>query len=292
MAIMNREKVFFFNLNFNKGILNFKKEGERLKNNRIILNNSSILNRYVEQVYFFIKLYLSINSNKIFFIILSGIKNKLIFPFPLFQQNYNNFSFKIKSKMKYIICEEIEISKQEEKIMKFKQFTRWFFFKNLYGSIFYIYTYLKKKYKSESFRIFTINPEKIYFSDIRKYKRIISIGKNLNGVLDFLVHSQNFYLYWYFSFLTKGIYCKTKKNLKNLIYSSDLLNMLFIILSYSNGSSEFFIGNNVSKIYPKKNHFLLSVATSHHWSCSFCLAQYSIIFSQCFVCGGLKIFLM
>lgn len=278
---MNQEKVFFFNLSFNKAMLNSKKK-KRLKNSQILINNCSILNRYVEQVYFFIKLHLSIDSNKIFFVILSGIKSKLIFPFPFFQKNYNAFSLKVKSKMKNIISEEIEISKKEEKVIKFKQSTHWFFFKNLYGSIFYVYNCLKKIYQTGSFRIFTINPQKISFSDIRKYKRIISIGKNLNGIFDFFVHSQNFYLFWYFSFLTKGIYCKTKKNLKGLVYSSELLNMLFIILSYSNWSGEFFIGNNASKNTGKTT---LGITNSKQWSCKFCLSQYSVIFSQCFVCG-------
>jgi len=267
-----KKPVFFFIMSANQFIPKKKYTN---------LNHSSFLNRYIEQIFFFIKLNIVLEEHSILFVIINGIDIRWIYTSSSLRKKLDILFCTMKNKLKKIIIEEIKNLNNFEKIRKFKQFGSYPVYKNSISSIYYLYVRLYKKY-SHKFSVFHINPKNYNSYDMISLKKIILIGKNLNGSFNFILNSFQNNIYWYFAFLTNGVYCKIKKNIQYLIYTSTLLDILFTFQSFCNCRGRFFKGNLVTK---NDKDSVINIKFRVNNLCLNCYSQYSFAHSQCFCCG-------
>jgi len=246
--------------------------------------NISFLQRiFIEDLFIFMNSRLFFSSNQNLFVILSNQTFKPIFINSLKKFRNSKENRMSCRKIKKNWFEEILIYELENEALRSKGLNRK---QSLVSAFFIIFSTLKKigfDKKKKGFRILTIgqNGNEKYGLDI--FRKLILIGRKMNGIFDSLVLSHNNLLLNNLAFRTTGIYCKPTRILADLAYSKDLIQIFVSFFLLNKNCRQFFNLGFPSKI---SRTLILPKNEKEKWYCSTCFSSFFFPLTSCYLCGA------
>nr|UXY87658.1 hypothetical protein CcurKRNrm1_p128 [Cryptomonas curvata] len=240
--------------------------------------------KWLDQLFIFSFFYFVYITNTSFCIILSTSQIRWIYPTWLLSQYKHLRKNKFSTLFKKIFREELDLlnNETEVEICKKKKKNRLL---DAFFSTFYLYDIMKKTNQNKKFQILTLNFSIIQQINLIKWKKIVGLAKKLNINLDFYnVYKENNTFFHYGAYKTKGIYCKSKHKINELLIQKNFLNSFITLFFLPILNRQFLLlplsTNSINKLYSngsiKKTYYL----------CQRCFTALISFFPICFVCGN------
>ena len=263
-----------------KGLCKFKKNGKSFA-------FDSIESRITEQIVNFMKFnYIFYPQQLIFFIFINGCP---IF-FSSFFRNFQSQKSQIKKNLKFfqkLIKERLKLLFIDQEIEKLKNSTlRRNFFLNL-SSIFFIIYNTRKKLSWLEINIFNLVSKKNLIMNQKILKESLSLCKRLNCTFNFLTFEKNIPFLKFLALFSNGFCSKPFEKMVKILYCDKFFQLLINLFWVKKLSRECSFKVIQTKLDVFKDIFL---SAKEIWQCGFCKNVFTILLSNCNICGSKYLF--